>query len=416
MHRVVYPASLASFPRTYTATAPAFPSFSTSAGSRRTAAQSLARRQAAGKAEGCQADNFPQQPSRDTADAAAKSTASRYILAKNVPWNAAAEAAVLQFWTEQGALLPEAEVQPEQQTEQRRLRSKLVRWAAKHPRHHHLEVLDDYMARMRDAAAATEWADDPWRVALCSEQMISRNRSPISLLQHMQSVHQAVAEHGVRLSRTQSLALATLGGGQSMAAKAVRLLSALDALPISLDFARVASKASTLLVLDDVKAVLQRRVAAMQQLHPQLDVARVFSRQPSLLALAEETVASHWVSLQTAGRLSNDDMRTLVELSPAVLAYCSGVVGWKIQQLHAYQSAKTGNAGSVPLSGMSRVLTAAPHWVWRLCYLAAAGKFKYVAVTWVRMEEDRFAFLNPGYSSWLASHPVPPEAYREWNY
>lgn len=185
-------------------------------------------------------------------------------------------------------------------------------------------------------------------------------------------------------------------GGDAIAARAVPLLLALDALPISLDFSEIVSKAPTLLNLNEVGAVLQRRVAAMQQLHPQLDLARVSSGRPSLLTWSEQTVASQWASLQMASGLSNDDMRALVELHPAVLTYCSGVVGWKIQQLHAYQSAKTGNAGSAPLSGMSRVLTAAPHWVWRLCYLAAAGKFKYVAVIWVRMEEDRFASFEPG--------------------
>ena len=240
MPRVAHPASLVAFPRTWTATAVSGARFSTSAGSLRPAAWSLARRQAAGQAVCCQGDSFPQQPSGDTADAAAQPTASRYILAKDVPWNAAAEAAVLQFWTQQGALLPEAEVQPEQQVEQRRLRSKIVQWAAKHPRHRHLEVLDDYMARMRDAAAATEWADDPWRVALSSAQVIARNKSPAGLLCNIQAAKQALAEHGICLSRGQSLMLVTQGG-DAVTAKAVKVLLALDALPISLDFADVVS-------------------------------------------------------------------------------------------------------------------------------------------------------------------------------
>ena len=174
------------------------------------------------------------------------------------------------------------------------------------------------------------------------------------------------------------------------------------------------SKAPTLLNLNDVGAVLTRRVAALQQLHPQLDTARVFSKHPSLFNYTEETVASHWESLQTVSSLSNDDMRTLVELSPAVLAYCPGVVGWKLQQLGAYQTAKTGSAHRTSWSGMSSVLAAPPHMVWRLCYLVRAAQFQKAALTWVTMKEERFAALKPGYRLWLASHPVPPEAYRDW--
>jgi hypothetical protein len=330
-----------------------------------------------------------------------------------VPWNAAAEAAVLQFWTEQGALLPEAEVQPEQQTEQRRMRNKIMQWAAKHPRHRHLEVLDDYMARMRDAAAATEWADDPWRLALSSVQVIAQNNSPATLLCNMQAVKHALAEQGISLLRSQSLVL-SMHGGEAIATRAVPLLLALDKLPVSLDFTNIVSRAPTLLTLDDVEAVLQRRVAAMQQLHPQLDVARVFSRHPSLLNYAEETVASHWVSLQMASGLSNDDMRAFVEARPSVLTQCPGVIGWKIQQLHAYQIVNTGSAECASLSSMSAVLAAAPHRVWRLCYLVVANNFQYAAVGWVTMDADKFLALNPGYSMWLASHPIPPEAYRDW--
>ena len=413
MHRVVYPASMVAFPRTCTATAPAGRSFSASAGSRRPAARSVARRQAAGKAVRCQGDSFPQQPSGDTADAAAKRTVTRRLRAEDVQLNAAVETAVLQFWTEQGALLPEAEVQPEQQTEQRRMRSKILRWAAQHPRHRHLEVLTDYMARMRDAAAASDWADDPWRVALSGVQIIWRNFDPASLPKGMQYVQQALAEHGICLSRSQSLRLGKCGS-EAMATRAVPLLMALDALPISLDLTDIVSKAPTLLNLRDAAAVLQRRVAALQQLHPQLDVAQVLSRHPPLFTCAEETIASNWISLQTASRLSDRDMRALVELCPAVLACCSGVVGWKLQQYHAYQAAKTGSADNALLSSMRSMILTPPYRVHRLGYLTAAGNFKYVATTWVRMGEERFAVLNPEYSSWLASNPVPAEAYRDW--
>ena len=189
---------------------------------------------------------------------------------------------------------------------------------------------------------------------------------------------------------------------------------ALSALPVSLNLTDVVSKAPTLLNFDDVGAVLQRRLAAMQQLHPQLDVARVLSRHPGLLNYSEETVASHWVSLQMTSGLSSDDMRAFVEARPSVLTQCPGVIGWKIQQLHAYQTVKTGSAKCASLSSMSAVLGAALHRVWRLCSLVRAAQVQKAAVTWVTMKEERFAALNPGFSLWLASHPVPPGAYRDW--
>ena len=412
VHRIVHSASLVTVPGARVVRSPARLSLDTSAGSRRTVAWSSAAH-AAWEADSCHGDSVPQQPCRDTAEAASERTASWRLRAQDVPWNAAVEAAVLQFSTEQGALLPEAEVQPEQQTEQRRMRNNIVQWAAKHPRHRHLEVLMDYMARMRDAAAASEWADDPWRVALSNAQMIARNNSPATVLCNIQAVKQALAEHGIRLSRGRSLKLVT-HGGDTIASKVSSLLLALESLPISFDFTKVVSKAPTLLGLDDVEAVLQRRVAAMQQLHPLLDVARVFNTQPSLLASSEQTVASQWVSLQTASGLSDDDMRALVELCPTVLAYFSGIAGWKFQQLRAYNLARTGGEDLTHFSSMSGVLTCASHMVWRLRYLVVAASFQYAAVTWVQMKEDRFAALNPGYSIWLASHPVPPEAYRDW--
>ena len=352
-------------------------------------------------------------PGRDTANAAAKPTASQRLRADEVPWDSVVEAAVLQFWTDQGALLPEAEVQPEQQVEQRRMRSKILRWAAKHPRHRSLEALADYMARLRDAAATSDWADEPWRIALQKQELIWHNSSPASLLHKLQAVQHALAEHGVCLSHTKSLMLIK-HGGNAIATRAVPLLLALDALPISLDFTDVVSKAPTLLSLHDVGAVLQRRVVAMQQLDPQLDIARVFSKQPNLLTWAEETVASHWVSLQMATGLSNDDMRALVEARPAVLAQNPGVIAWKMQQYRAYQIAKTGSASCTSLSSMSLVLSSAPHKVWRLRYLVVAAGFRYAALVWINMPQERFAALNPGHSLWFASHPVPPEAYRDW--
>lgn len=409
LHRVVHPASLVAFPSTSAATAPAFAGFSASAGDWHRAAGSLATL-AAGKNQG---NSFPQQHSRDTADATAEPAAQRRSQGTDVPWNAAVKAAVLHFWTQQGALLPEAEVQPEQQTERRR-RSTILRWAAKYPRHRNVDALTDYMARLREAAAASEWADDPWRIALNKWNHISQHASPASLLRNLQAVKQTLAEHGVCLLRTKSLMLMT-HGGNAIAARAVPLLLALDALPISLDFTRVVSKAPTLLVLDNVKAVLQRRVTAMQQLHPQLDIVRVCNRLPSLLVIPEVTLATNWASLQMASGFDDDDMRAAVQYCPGVLGCDMGVVGWKVQQVRAYEAARNLTAvGRTPPSGLSRVLSAASFRVWRLRYLSVvAMNFHYTARIWVAMGEAEFAAWNPGYSLWLASEPIPPEAYQD---
>jgi hypothetical protein len=326
-----------------------------------------------------------------------------------VPWNADVQAAVLQFWTQQGALLPEAQVQPEQQAEQRRLRSKVSRWAAKYPRHRDVQFLTNYMAEARDAAAASDWAEEPWRIALQSREAIYQR--PASLLQRVRAAKDQLAQHGIRVSQDVSL---RIGFKSSVAAgdKAVQLMLALQHLPISLDITRVVEKAPHLMQLNNVGAVLERRVAAMQQLHPQLDVAQMCNRQPCLLGFTEETLAANWASLQLASGLGNDDTRALVGSNPGVLNRHVGVVAWKVRQVRAYDVAR--NPAAVrPVSGLARVFTAASFRVWRLCYLSKAKNFQYTAVGWVTMGEVDFAARNPGYSSWLALNPIPAAAYKD---
>ena len=243
---------------------------------------------------------MPQQRSDDGGPpkpTAPRRTRSSHTPVRGVPWNAATEAAVLQFWTEQGALLPEASVQPEQQAEQRRLRSKIARWAANHPRHRDLVFLTDYMARTHDAAAGSGWADDPWRIVLVRQDIVADNISPSIILQRAQAAQRALAEHGVSLSHAQSLMLL---GCKGVAARAGEMLLALKRLPVKLDFAVVVKRAPELLQLNDIEQVLNRRMAAMQQLHPQLNVAGMVTLAPSLLVLTEETLATNWASLQTA--------------------------------------------------------------------------------------------------------------------
>jgi hypothetical protein len=326
-----------------------------------------------------------------------------------------AEAAVLQFWTEQGAKLPAAEVQPEQQAEQRRLRSKILQWAAKHPRHRDVVFLQDYMARVRNAAAASGWVDAPWRIPLMEFRALAYNKNPALLLQKVQAAVPGLATHGVRLSHAGSLAVQLRSSPG--AAEVARLQLALESLPVSLDCLHVLQIAPTLLNMSNARSVLGRRVAAMQLLHPQLDVRRVLHNRPILLGFTEKALAARWASLQTACGVGGDDIRALVEHQPSVLGLSSELVGWKAQQLQAYESMRElAGARRAPISNWGRVLAAASYRVWRLQYLSrlsAAANIKHSTQQWVRMSEEKFAALNPGYSSWHGSNSIPAEAYRD---
>ena len=320
---------------------------------------------------------------------------------------------MLQFWTDQGALLPEAEVQPEQQAEQRRMRSKIMRWAAKYPHHRDEQSLTDYMAKARAAAADSEWAEEPWRLALHNDRVMRRQRSPASLLQRVRAVKHQLAQHGISTSRSVSLQMG-LTFDEAAGDRVVALLLALQRLPIRLDPARLMEKTPQLMGLDNVGAVLERRMAAMQQLHPQLDVARICNLQPNLLMITEETLAAHWASLQMASGLSDGDMTAAVQYNPSVLNLHVGVVAWRVRQVRAYDLARNPTAADrTPASGLARVLTAASFRVWRLRYLSEAKNFQYAAAGWVRMGEVDFAARNPGYSSWLAANPIPAAAYKD---
>lgn len=379
MHRVVHPVCLGSRHSSRAATATTGPRLSTQAGARHPARRLLPPC-AAGEAGSSQHDGLPQQQRADEAEAAVKPTArkrNRIRRSKAMPWNADVEAAVLQFWIEQGALLSEAEVQPKQQTEQRQTRSKIMRWAAKYPRHRDLQFLTDYMARVTHAVAGSQWADKSWHIALSKQTYIPDNSNPASVLQRVLATKKALGELGVCISSNMSLSILAAGlSGKTTIAKAAKLQQALDTLPVTLDFAKVVERAPGLLRLVDSGAVLKRRVAAMQQLHSELDVAQVSNQQPSLLNFTEETLAAHWASLQLAGGLGDDDMRALVESHPGVLNRDVGVVEWKVRQVRPYDVARESAAvGRTPVSGLARVVTAASFRVWRLCYMSEAKTF-----------------------------------------
>ena len=271
------PACLATWPSSCAASATARHRLRTSAGVRRAATRSLATCAASKTASG-QGDSVSQRQCLDAVEAAPKRTRSSNTPVRYVPWNAAAEAAVLQFWTEQGALLPAAEVQPEQQAEQRRLRSKVLWWAAKHPRHRDVDYLRHYMARVRIAAAASGWTDELWRIPLMEYRALAHKENPALLLLKVQAAVPELATHGVRLSHAAILAVQLRSSPG--AADVARLQLALDSLPVSLDCLHVLQIAPTLLNMSDARSELGRRVAAMQLLHLQLDVQRV-SAQPA---------------------------------------------------------------------------------------------------------------------------------------
>ena len=268
------------------------------------------------------------------------------------------------------------------------------------------------MARVRDAAAASGWTEELWRLPLMQFRYIADNKNPAIILQRMPLLRQELAAHGVRLSWAQCLMLRFQD--KDAAAKVAKLQSAMDSLPISLDYLHVLTSAPTLMLLSDLRSVLGRRVAAMQLLYPQLDLERVIHAQPILLTLTEEALAARWASLQKSCGLCDDDIRALVQHQPRVLTLSPGVIGWRVQQLQAYESSRElAGATSATFSSWGRVLSAASYRVWRLRYLSVAANTRYEADTWVSMNEERFAALSPGYSSWLASSPIPSQAYRD---
>jgi hypothetical protein len=300
----------------------------------------------------------------------------------------------------------------QQQMQQRRLRSKLLRWAAKYPRHRDVQCLRDYMARVRDAAATSGWADEQWRIALVDHRAIADNCNPAIIFQKVQAAGQQLLAYGVPVQHATSLR--ERFHGKNIAAQAAKLQLALDSLPINLDFSTVVRRAPTSMLLGDVTADLGRRVAAMQLLHPRLDVDRLLNRDPALLTFTEEALVARWASLQRSSRLCDDKMMALVQHQPSLLKLSSGVVGWRVQHLQAYELVRElAGARLTSISSWGRVLTAASYRVWRLHYLSVVANTKYSTQEWVKMNEERFAALSPGYSSWLASNPIPAEAYRD---
>lgn len=101
-----------------------------------------------------------------------------------------------------------------------------------------MAFLADYMARVRDAAADSDWADEPWRLALKEYEIITANRDPARLLQHAQAAKHELSQHGICILRDVSLMFANQAEG--IGGRAVRLQVVLGGVDgVSLEVARV---------------------------------------------------------------------------------------------------------------------------------------------------------------------------------
>ncbi len=345
---------------------------------------------------------------------------------KDVPWDAAAQAAVLAFWVAEGALLPEADVQPHQLEQQQRTRQKILQWGGKHKRHRSVAFLEDYIRRMRTAAAELAYDGDAAQLALRECTLIRDNRDPAGIIRRRKAVDRALAAHGLESpGRSASLyGVNSKDVDASMGERLPPLLAALAQLPVDLDPVWIVQRALTLLGLHDIEGVLQRRVGALQRLHPQLDVGKVLRGAPTLLTRDEGVVTANWAALQAAAGLDNDAVRALVESFPASLTLCSGPVAWKLQRAVAYerqrQAARDLTCNShqadkfvmLRTSVVAAVVRAASWRLWRLPYLVSISAFKLTARSWVDMTPEKFeAMHGPGYRAWLEEHPMPPEAF-----
>ncbi len=350
----------------------------------------------------------------------------RLTTVKDVPWNAAAQAAVLAFWIAEGALLPEASVQPHQLEQQRRTRQKVLQWGGKHKRHRSVAFLEDYMNRMRAAAAELAYDGNAAQLALAKADIIGDNRDPASVIGRLRATKEALAAHGLKsLSRIQLIALASSPAGALMGDRLPRLVAALAQLPVSVDPVLIVQRAPTLLALRDIEGVLQRRVAALQRLHPQLDVGRVLRGAPTLLICDEAKVAYNWTALQAAAGLDSDGIRALVESMPGFLFRSTGPATWRLQQARTYERKRQAAKSPAPansqevqdpvrmrLSAISAVIRAASWRLWRLHYLASVSAFNCSVRTLVDMTPEEFEVRHgPGYSAWLLENPMPPEAF-----
>jgi len=344
----------------------------------------------------------------------------------DVHWDTETRADVLAFWTAEGVLLPEADIESHQLEQQQRTRQKVLRWGGKHKRHRSVAFLQDYMSRMRAAAAELAYDGNAAQLALAKADIIQDNKDPAGVIGRLRATEEALAAHGLKaVSRIHLTALASKSAGALMDDRLPRLMAALAQLPVSVDPVLIVQRAPTLLALHDIEGVLQRRVAALQRLHPQLDVGKVLRGAPSLLMRDEAKVACNWAALQAAAGLDSDGIRALVESSPAFLFRSTGPATWRLQQARTYERKRQAAKSPAPansqevqdpvemrLSAISAVIRAASWRLWRLPYLASVSAFNCSVRTWVDMTPEEFEVRHgPGYSAWLLENPMPPEAF-----
>jgi len=337
---------------------------------------------------------------------------------EDVRWDVDAEAAVLAFWTAEGALLSEAKIQPHQVEQQQRVRKKILKWASRHTRHRSVAFLAEWMARAHAAAAEVAYGGDLTQVAFSDVNFIGRNRDPAGIISHAQTLEGVLAAHGINCSPAHIMIVSNRFARATMTTKLTELIATLAELPLCNDPLAIVERAPNLILLRNLKEVLPRRVAALQRLHPQLDVESVLARVPGLLSYEAEKLAANWRELHRATGLDDDGLRALVEGAPCILRCASGPLAWKLQQAHTYERQRQAAAARdfVPLkiSVMARFSSASSIRIWRLEYQACVSAFGRAALSWVMMTPEEFETLHgPGFRAWRKDHPMPPEAFRE---
>ncbi len=103
-------------------------------------------------------------------------------MVEDMPWDAATQADVLAYWTAEGVLLPEADIQPHQLAAQRQTRENILEWGGMHKRHRSVAFLSDYLRRVRAAAAELGYGGDAAQLTLASAGYIKLNLDPFGVI------------------------------------------------------------------------------------------------------------------------------------------------------------------------------------------------------------------------------------------
>ena len=252
----------------------------------------------------CRTAQLRQLVTAGTALAGKPRRPGRLTTVKDVPWDAAAQAAVLAFWIAEGALLPEADVQPHQLEQQRRTRQKILQWGGKHKRHRSVAFLEDYMNRMRAAAAELAYDGNAAQLALAQADMIGVNREPAGVIGRLRAAEETLAAHGLKsASRILLIALAFRSAGALMDDRLPQLVAALAQLPVSVDPVSIVQRAPTLLGLHNIA------------IDPAGVIGRLRATEEALAAHGLKAVSRNYLialASKSAGALMDDRLPQLV--------------------------------------------------------------------------------------------------------